>query len=150
MAFILTVGWIALIAFQNANNSIDSDIENKYHLNETTKDITGADAPKPDDMGNNRILWIGSVILLALSLFNGSVGSDKNDVICLNCGQIRNTNVAKRVVAALIFIMIGTSAFSQHHNKGRYIGGHGSSHKSGHYRSNNGRGDRYSSRKHKR
>ena len=62
----------------------------------------------------------------------------------------------KKSILTLAIIFISIIAFSQHHkrndfgNKGRYIGGHGSSHRGGRYHSRIGNGDRYSSHRRKK
>jgi len=58
----------------------------------------------------------------------------------------------KNLTLLIAILFITTSSFAQHTrhkkndfgNNGRYIGGHGSSHRGGHYHSRIGNGDRYS------
>jgi len=60
----------------------------------------------------------------------------------------------KKSILILAMLLISTFTFAQRTrhrkndfgNNGRYIGGHGSSHRGGHYHSRIGNGDRYSPR----
>ena len=68
--------------------------------------------------------------------------------------NLNNQNMKKSILL-LTMLLIITFTFAQHSrhrkndfgNNGRYIGGHGSSHRGGRYHSRIGNGDRYSRRK---
>ncbi|HEY2583960.1 MAG TPA: hypothetical protein VGI43_19280 [Mucilaginibacter sp.] len=57
----------------------------------------------------------------------------------------------KKLILLIAMLLISFLTFSQHRSRksGRFVGGHGSSHRGGHYVSRKGNGDHYFHRKRK-
>ncbi|WP_259070214.1 hypothetical protein HDF24_15215 [Mucilaginibacter sp. X4EP1] len=144
---ILIYLWMELFKSQEFENKESYDLALKYHLGYT-----------PVDWVNNKALWLGTAFLLAISLFTGIIGANKNKIVCMNCiNQQNNSKKSFKNLATIALILISINTFSKgHHSRsgshsrshgGRFIGGHGSSHLGGHYHSRTGNGDHYSRRK---
>jgi hypothetical protein len=85
MAIVLGVAWFVLIQYQEQQNSLQASVENIDHFHE----LTGSPLTILD-YGSNKILLVASIFLLALSLLYGLNGANKNELVCLNCGNIQD------------------------------------------------------------
>lgn len=85
MTSILIFIWIQVFKSQDYENAENYKLALKYHW-----------TYNPVDWVNNKALWIGTTFLLASSFLAGMIGSQRNRIICLNCGnskRLKTSNV---------------------------------------------------------
>jgi hypothetical protein len=76
---------------EKSNNDATKYVEGVTHIRE----LQGLQPSKPIAYEDNYLLWGGTVIILALSLLNGFVGADKNQRVCMNCGDVTDLSLKK-------------------------------------------------------
>jgi ribosomal protein S27AE len=90
-AILLVIGWVIAIASENSENRISQNVEAMTHAYE----LSGERMPKPIAYEESPIFLGGTVVVLGLTLFTGTVGADKNQRVCVNCGDITVIGVTK-------------------------------------------------------
>jgi len=89
MTVLLAIVWAFMIYTQNENNRLNASVDKETHINEIEHDLNGTPIPKQTSYADNKVLWISTVILLGVSLLNGSIDSEQYETVCLICGDVK-------------------------------------------------------------
>jgi len=87
IAILLSFIWTLAIQNENAQNTADK-MMNMSHYDE----LMGKTTRNTIAYENDSLLWGGTGFILALSLLVGFIGSNDNQKVCLNCGNIMQFN----------------------------------------------------------
>lgn len=88
MAVFVIIIWAVLIHGQNMQNELDNEMEKIDHLHEIMNKTDGR-VYTPLDYTENKALWLATAFILAASFLIGFVGANKNQIVCLKCGNIQ-------------------------------------------------------------